>query len=40
VTVEWVARATGELDKFHARLRRNINRQLGLDAWVAASAAR
>ncbi len=40
VTGEWVARATSELDKFHARLRRNINRQLGLDAWVAASAAR
>ncbi|MCL6565392.1 MAG: DNA polymerase III subunit delta' [Acidobacteriia bacterium] len=40
VTVEWVARATEELDKFHTRLRRNINRQLGLDAWVAASAAR
>lgn len=38
-SAEWVARATAELDKFHARLRRNINRQLGLDAWVVAAGA-
>jgi len=29
--LEWVADAVGGLDELHARLRRNINRQLGLD---------
>ncbi len=28
----WVIRAVGGLDQLHSRLRRNINRQLGLDA--------
>ncbi len=31
-SLEWVARAVETLDEFHARLRRNVNRQLGLDA--------
>jgi len=30
-TLEWVGRATSRLDQLHGRLRRNINRQLGLD---------
>jgi len=34
----WVARAVGGLDQLHGRLRRNINRQLGLDV-VAVSLA-
>ena len=32
VTPEWVMRAAAGLDELHARARRNINRQLGLDA--------
>lgn len=32
VDAEWVARAVYQLDEFHRRLRRNINRQLGLDS--------
>ncbi len=39
-TVEWVARASGELDRLHSRLRRNINRQLALDAWAVAAGAK
>ena len=31
-SLEWVARAVRGLDELHVRLRRNINRQLGLDA--------
>jgi len=34
VTVEWVCRAVGRLDELHGRLRRNIHRQLGLEAVV------
>jgi DNA polymerase-3 subunit delta' len=30
-SLEWVAQATSRLDQLHGRLRRNINRQLGLD---------
>ena len=32
VTDEWVARATESLDRLEGRLRRNVGRQLGLDA--------
>jgi DNA polymerase-3 subunit delta' len=39
VDVQWVGKAIGGFDSLHARLRRNINRSLGLDA-VAVSLAR
>ena len=39
VDVSWVSKAAKGLDSLHARLRRNINRSLGLDA-VAISLAR
>jgi DNA polymerase-3 subunit delta' len=39
VNGDWVARAVRHLDELHGRLRRNSNRQLGLDA-VAASLSR
>jgi DNA polymerase-3 subunit delta' len=39
VDVRWVSKAVGGFDGLHARLRRNINRSLGLDA-VAISLAR
>jgi len=32
INLEWVVQAAGGLDELHGRLRRNINRQLGLDA--------
>jgi len=32
ITDKWVARATEGLDRFQSRLRRNVGRQLGLDA--------
>ena len=32
VDLDWMMRATGSLDQLQSRLRRNINRQLGLDA--------
>jgi hypothetical protein len=35
VDLEWVLRATHGLDILESRLRRNIGRQLGLDAYVA-----
>ena len=35
-SLEWVQKAVGELDLLHGRLRRNINRQLGLDALAVA----
>jgi DNA polymerase-3 subunit delta' len=35
VTPEWVMRAAAALDELYARARRNINRQLGLDAVLA-----
>lgn len=34
VNMEWVLRATRGLDRLESRLRRNIGRQLGLDAYV------
>ena len=37
---EWVTRATQELDRLESRLRRNIARQLGLDAFVASLGVR
>ncbi len=37
-TLEWVARAVETLDEFHGRLRRNVSRQLGLDAVAIAMA--
>ncbi len=36
--LQWVARAVAALDEYYGRLRRNVNRQLGLDAWVAGLA--
>jgi DNA polymerase-3 subunit delta' len=39
VDLAWIGRAVGGLDVLHARLRRNINRSLGLDA-IAVSLAR
>lgn len=37
---EWVVEATGKLDQLESRLRRNINRQLGLDAYASFLSAR
>jgi hypothetical protein len=37
---EWVAQATQGLDNLESRLRRNVGRQLGLDALVASLAVR
>lgn len=37
---EWVVRATEGLDNLEGRLRRNVGRQLGLDALVTSLAAR
>jgi DNA polymerase-3 subunit delta' len=37
---EWVLRATGGLDRLENRLRRNVGRQLGLDALVTSLVAR
>jgi DNA polymerase-3 subunit delta' len=37
---EWVLRATQGLDSLESRLRRNVGRQLGLDALVASLAVR
>ncbi len=37
---DWVLRATDGLDKLEGRLRRNVGRQLGLDALVTSLAAR
>lgn len=34
IDYSWVLRATAQLDDFSARLRRNVGRQLGLDAWA------
>jgi DNA polymerase-3 subunit delta' len=39
IDLDWVARAVEGLDQLHGRLRRNVNRQLGLDA-VAVSLVR
>jgi DNA polymerase-3 subunit delta' len=40
INFEWVLRATEGLDLLESRLRRNVGRQLGLDAYVASLAAR
>jgi DNA polymerase-3 subunit delta' len=40
ISAEWVMRATDGLDRLESRLRRNIGRQLGLDAYVASLAVR
>jgi len=40
VDLDWVARATQGLDNLESRLRRNVGRQLGLDALVASLAVR
>jgi DNA polymerase III subunit delta' len=37
---EWILQATRGLDQLEARLRRNIGRQLGLDAFMASLSAR
>lgn len=34
VSLEWLARAVGQLDRIEGWQRRNINRQLALDAWA------
>lgn len=39
-SLEWVQKAVGELDLLHGRLRRNINRQLGLDALAVSLGSR
>jgi DNA polymerase III gamma/tau subunit len=40
INLEWVVRATEGLDSLESRLKRNVGRQLGLDAYVASLAAR
>ena len=40
VSLDWVVRATQGLDNLESRLRRNVSRQLGLDALVASFAVR
>jgi DNA polymerase III subunit delta' len=40
VSLDWVVRATQGLDNLESRLRRNIGRQLGLDALVVSLAVR
>jgi len=37
---EWVVEAVGKLDQLESRLRRNINRQLGLDAYAGSLSMR
>lgn len=39
IDLEWCLRATLSLDAFEGRLRRNVSRQLGLDAFSASLAA-
>lgn len=39
-SLEWTYRAVGELDELHGRLRRNISRQLGLDALAVSLGSR
>ena len=36
----WVTMAIGGIDRLHGRLRRNVNRQLGLDAVATSLAGR
>jgi DNA polymerase III subunit delta' len=40
VNLDWIVRATQGLDNLESRLRRNVGRQLGLDALVASLAVR
>ena len=40
IDLDWVAQAVEGLDELHGRLRRNINRQLGLDAVAVTLAVR
>jgi DNA polymerase-3 subunit delta' len=40
IDLDWVAQAVGGVDQLHGRLRRNINRQLGLDAVAVSLASR
>ena len=40
INLEWVVRATEGLDSLESRLKRNVGRQLGLDAYVASLATR
>ena len=40
VDFDWVARATASLDQLSARLRRNVGRQIGLDAVAASLSVR
>jgi DNA polymerase-3 subunit delta' len=40
LSLESLYRAVGELDELHGRLRRNVNRQLGLDALAVSLGAR
>ena len=39
-TLEWVSQATSRLDQLHGRLRRNVNRQLGLENVAVSLAGR
>jgi DNA polymerase-3 subunit delta' len=40
INLEWVMRATEGLDNLESRLKRNVGRQIGLDAYVASLTAR
>jgi DNA polymerase-3 subunit delta' len=40
INLEWVMRATEGLDSLESRLKRNVGRQIGLDAYVASLTAR
>jgi len=40
INLAWVVRATEGLDSLESRLKRNVGRQLGLDAYVASLTAR
>ncbi len=39
LNVGWIQRATAELDRLESGLRRNVGRQLGLDAWAVTLAS-
>ncbi len=39
VDPDWVVRAVGEFDTLYGRARRNVNRQLGLDAIAVSLSA-
>jgi len=39
-TLDWVSQATSRLDQLHGRLRRNVNRQLGLENVAVSLAGR